>query len=282
MTDGIIEYTAEVADRHRLAEVRAEILRRVGAKREDLEEFFGQVIRQAIDEVLSLGAKRFSIEQLDSVEKTYIGTRVEMLVRDGLDVGRGIRADATIAGHEVDIKWSKSSDWMIGPENVGTVCLGIGLNNRNAALFSAGLFVPTESSLRKGRNRDAKLSLISEFRRTGVSWLIQDGAVPGNFIEQLPPHIREEILAQPSAQARLRKLAERVPNTPIPRSAIVFVSLNKVDPLRRVRADSALSEPPLGAYICLSERFGKAQLSRIGVTLPKNYFYFIRKEDLLT
>ena len=266
-------------DANAIISVRSEIFARIRRAGVTPTEFFGDVIRRAIDEVLSLGAKRYSIKQLDPPEQAYIGMRVEMLVRDGLDVGKGIQADALIAGHEVDLKWSKTLGWMIGPENLGTVCLGLGMSGKDSA-FSVGLFVPREAGVRKGKNRDKKISLTAKFRREGVSWLIENAPTPPNFIEKLDPALREEILTQPSAQQRLRKLAELVPETPIPRSAIVFVSLNKDDPLRRVRADKSRRTPPLGEMICLSEKYGKDALVRLGVDLPRNYFYFVNRAKI--
>lgn len=262
-----------------VAEVRIEILARIQKSGVSPIEFFGDVIRRAIDEVLSLGAKRYSIKQLDPPEQAYIGMRVEMLVRDRLDVGKGIRADAIIAGHEVDLKWSKTLGWMIGPENLGTVCLGLGMSGKNSD-FSVGLFVPREAGVRRGVNRDRKMSLTAKFRREGVSWLIENAPTPPNFIEKLDPALREEILMQPSAQQRLKKLAELVSETPIPRSAIVFVSLNKDDPLRRARADKSRKTPPLGEMVCLSEKYGKDALIKLGVSLPKNHFYFVNRAKI--
>jgi len=262
-----------------IAEVRGDVNLRLRKLGTTCEEFFGSVIRRAIDEVLSLGEKRVSIDQLDSPEKTYIGTRVEMLVRDALDVGRGAKADAQIAGHEVDIKWSKTLAWMIGPENLGTVCLGIGTND-SGTLFSVGLFVPHEDLVRPGRNRDMKLSLSAKFYRERVDWLVIRYPTPPNFFAALNAEVRDDILCQPSAQRRLRRLAELVPNVPIPRSAIEFASLNKDDPLRRVRKDTSRKIPPLGDMVCLSERYGKETLNELGVSLPRGHFYFIHKSQL--
>ncbi|MCO4098991.1 NaeI family type II restriction endonuclease [Gemmatimonas sp.] len=262
-----------------IVEVRNEIDARLRKQSTTREAFFGGLIRRAIDEVLSLGEKRFSIEQLESPEKTYVGTRVEMLVRDELDVGRGSRADAQIAGHEVDIKWSKSLSWMIGPENLGTVCLGIG-TDKSGELFSVGLFVPHRDLVRPGSNRDQKLSLSTSFYRERVEWIAQRLPTPPNFFAALDAEVREDILSQSSAQSRLRRLAELVPNVPIPRSAIEFASLNKDDPLRRVRKDAARRTPPLGDMVCLSERYGKEALEKLGVTLPPGHFYFVHKSRI--
>ena len=95
-----------------------------------------------------------------------------------------------------------------------------------------------------------------------------------------PQTCERESLTQPSAQLRLRRFAELVPETPIPRSAIVFVSLNKDDALRRVRQDKHRKVPPLGEMVCLSEKYGGRILGELGVKLPKNHFYFIRKSKL--
>lgn len=277
--NGLPPLDVDRTDREAVLEVRAEVIARIRKSQSTPMEFFGDAIRRAIDEVLSLGAKRYSISQLDPPEQAYIGMRVEMLVRDALDVGKGLRADALIAGHEVDLKWSKTLAWMIGPENIGTVCLGLGMSNHGEE-FSVGLFVPREGNVRRGKNRDSKVSLTAEYHRTGVDWLIQGAPMPPNFIESLEPSIRDAILTQPSAQRRLRRLAELVPETAIPRSAIVFVSLNKDDPLRRVRADSSHRIPPLGEMVCLSEKYGKKALRSLGVELPRNHFYFVNKSKL--
>jgi hypothetical protein len=258
--------------------VRAEILLRIARARVTPAEFFGGLIRRATDEVLTLNKKRWSTSQLESPEKTYIGTRVEILAREALDVGAGKRADTVIAGQEVDLKWSKSLVWMIGPENLGTVCLGIG-TTKDEREFSVGLFVP-RADLLGSQNRDKKYSANVEFRASHVTWLVEHAPLPPNFIATLPATIRDAILSQGSAQQRMRKLAELVPETPIPRSAIVFVSLNKDDPLRRTRSDAARSTPPLGDMVCLSERYGKSKLEMLGVTLPKNHFFFVHRDKV--
>src|SRR5687767_1791741 len=125
-------------DLERIKVVRNEILRRIKRLKQTPIEFFGDIIRRAQDEVFSMGLKRYSVEQLDTQEKIYIGKRVEILIRDRLDVGIGERSDALIDGVETDFKYSMSCDWMIGPETLGTVCLGIGLVKNDQ--FKVGFF----------------------------------------------------------------------------------------------------------------------------------------------
>ncbi len=267
----------DIADEVARATVEKEILRRI-PKGQTKEQFFGDLIRRAIDEVLTLNPKRFRINQLESPEKTYIGTRVEILVRELLDVGSGKRADALIADVDVDLKWSKTLAWMIGPENLGTLCLGIGTDPSDSE-FSVGLFVP-HADLLGAQNRDRKFRVSTKFHGASVKWLIRSEPLPRNYIETLPEAIREDIMSKDSAQERIRRLAELVPNTPIPRSALRYVSLNKDDFMRRIRVDRSRTNPPLGEMVCLSWKYRKDELKRLGIVTKKNEFVFVHRRRL--
>lgn len=57
----------------------------------------GQLIRQAYDEVVDMPrTRRWSLGQLASTEKTYVGTKVEILVQHWLGLDRGINLDLSI------------------------------------------------------------------------------------------------------------------------------------------------------------------------------------------
>lgn len=260
-----------------VTQVSNEIIRRL-PKGTTPENLFASLVRKAIDEVLMLHPKRYSIRQLDAPEQTYIGTRVEILVKEALDLATGQHADANIAGHEVDIKWSKTLGWMIGPENIGTICLGIGAD-RQQSTVSAGLFVPHKELL-GSQNRDRKFSIGGPFRNRHVRWIVREAPLPPNFIEQLDPRIREEIMAGSSAQERMRKLAHLVSEKPIPRSALQFVSLNKADFMRRIREDTLSRNPPLGEMVCLSWKYRKKELKRLGITASRDEFVFVHRSKL--
>ncbi len=265
-------------DRNVIFAVEREILARLPTGSTPAE-YFGELARRAIDEVLSLGAKRHSVDQLSAPEQTYIGTRLEILVRDSLDFAPGKRADARVAEHEVDIKWSKSMSWMIGPENLDTVCLGIGLD-RKLANLSVGLFIPRLHDFGSSRNRDRKLTVSPAYRASQVRWLVLNASLPSNFIADLDSEIRAEIMAGESAQDRIRRLAEMVPYEPVPRSAIRYVSLNKDDFMRRTREDRSRSEPPLGDMVCLSEKYKKKLLLKLGLPVRRGHVVFVRRKDV--
>lgn len=99
----------------------------------------GQAIRQAIDEVIE-GPRtgRWKVDALEKVEKTYIGTRVEIIVRSALGLEKGSTLDYVIVGHEVDAKFTLLKAWMIPQEAVSQLCLLLAADDENLK-FSAGL-----------------------------------------------------------------------------------------------------------------------------------------------
>ncbi len=241
-------------------------------------EFFSAVVRQAIDEVLNQRSMRYRIDQLDPQEQAYIGTRVEILIRERLDLPAGTRADAMLAGHEADIKWSRRLNWMIGPENLDTLCLGIGTDSAQSTI-SVGLFVPRKELL-GAQNRDKKYTAGAAFRSKYVTWLAEKYPLEQNFIAALPDHVRHEIMSGSSAQERVKRLAQLVPNTAIPRSAIRFVTNNKDDFMRRIREDDSRPDNPLGEMICLSWKFRKKELLALGIKLGRDEFVFVKRRRL--
>lgn len=86
-----------------------------------LDVLFAHAIRQALDEVIDGGRTgRWSYSQLEKTEKTYVGTKIEILVRTALGLPRERPLDTVIAGHPIDIKWSglRTPSWQIPTEAV--------------------------------------------------------------------------------------------------------------------------------------------------------------------
>ena len=102
----------------------------------------GDVLRRAFDEVLD-GQRtgRFLYEELANSEKTYVGTKVEILLREEFRLARGPepkRLDFAIAGVGVDCKYTQDSSWMIPLEAVDELCLLVRASDATAR-FSLGL-----------------------------------------------------------------------------------------------------------------------------------------------
>jgi hypothetical protein len=244
-------------------------------KRRPSAEFFGGIVRQALDEVID-GPRtgRWALEQLSKTEQTYVGTKIEILIKAALELDSGVEQDAIIAGHEVDIKWSKTLQWMIGPENIGKLILGLG-TNVGQTRFSVGVFRASPELLRVGANRDGKVSLSAQSLRAGIPWVVESAPLAQNFIASLPIKIRTAIFAEPSAQSRVRALITLVQDTPIPREAFLTVARNKFDPMRRLRQDTAKSDP-LGGMRVLSAKMHGPTLIRLGFkNVPKDHWISI-------
>ncbi len=226
----------------------------------DLEAIFSRAVRQAIDEVID-GARtgRYRYEELESQEKAYIGTRIEIVVRTELGLEREGKLDTVIAGHEVDFKWSAKGGWMIPREAVGELCLVL-CGDEVGGTFSVGLVRCTEERLTRKGNQDSKRT-ISAGGRAHVSWLVKDGALPVSFLATLDAETRDAVLAQPAGQARVREFFMRVTRRPVPREVIPTLAVQE-DPMRRIRQDKGAGR--LGGMKVLS---GHYEVSRTAATL---------------
>lgn len=108
------------------------------ARRSTPQVVFSKIIARTLDEVID-GPRtgRYRLVQLEKTEKTYVGTKLEIIIRAELELEKGDKTDVIVAGHPVDIKWSQDLGWMIAPENVNRICLGVGLHDEHK-IFQKG------------------------------------------------------------------------------------------------------------------------------------------------
>lgn len=198
-----------------------------------LVETIGKALRQSFDEVID-GPRtgRYKIEQLEKTEKTYIGTKVEIVLRKELELERGEILDNFICGHEVDTKFSISGNWMIPREAFGHICLLVSANDNNST-FNVGLLCMTPEVLTSGSNQDGKKS-VSAYGKARILWVIEKATMPANLLLNLDDDIRQRIMSQSSGVQRMKELFRNVTGEIIPRTAIEQVAQQK-DPLRRAR-----------------------------------------------
>jgi len=224
---------------------------------------FGPAIRQSIDEVLD-GPRtgRWSFAQLEKTEKTYVGTKLEIVVRASLGLERGDLLDLDIEGHPVDIKWGMNSGWQIPEEAVGRLCLCIG-GLRKLSKFQVGLVRCREEYLNLGANRDRKTTLTAADRDAAMRFLVPPTPLPQSFVAQMDDAVRAEVMAEDTIQARVTKLFTLLPRTPIPRDAIATVARTTGDPMRRIRADTWAGDP-LNGMRTLSAQYGNAVIEALG------------------
>ena len=205
------------------------------------QERLSDGIARAVDEVVDpIRSGRWRIADLDRVEKTVLGIRVENVLRMELEVPRGARLDLLIAGEEVDVKFTMAKNWMIPPEARDHLCLVTSYSPNNHDV-SAGLVRASSGNLTAGKNRDHKSS-VSKAGKTTIEWLI-DRRHPGRsiigFMANLDPETRQLITdSSVGAQVRLNRLFVRVKNVPIPEAVVQAVAVHHFDWTRRLAPTS--------------------------------------------
>ena len=201
--------------------------------RNGFEKLAANTLRRSLDEVIDgMRTGRWSVDALEKTEKTYIGTKVEILFRFDFELEHGRMLDTRIQGHEVDIKCTVLTDWMIPQEAIGQLCLLVKIDDKRSC-FSIGVVRANRELLRIAPNRDKKLSISAEGKKA-IRWLVQDGRLPTNFLAELSEEVRQKIFSQPSGQLRVNELFRSVQGRIIPRVAIETVARQK-DPMKRMR-----------------------------------------------
>jgi hypothetical protein len=230
---------------------------------------FGTAIRQALDEVYD-GQRtgRYEIGQLAKVEKTYIGTKIEIVVQDmfGLERGGAHGMDYLVAGEQVDCKWSMTKGkWMFPKEAVGELCLVIWADD-HASVFSVGLVRATIDSLSGGANQDGK-KYLTPAGLTTVSWLADSAPLPGNLLLHISDADREAIFGVKSGQGRVNELFRRVQGKIIRREVVLAVA-RQLDSPKRVR-DARIHLAADGVHILGHEDADQVQAAALGLPVPQ-------------
>lgn len=215
---------------------------------------------------------------MEKTEKTYVGTKIEIVVRASLGLERGPRLDLEIEGHDIDTKWAMRSVWQIPREAVDELCLCIG-GVADMTQFQVGVVRCVEEHLNTGENRDRKRTL-SAVGRAAMRFLVEPTMIPSNFVADMDPDIRTEVMAQGTVQGRVAALFRLVPHTAIPRAAVATVARTTGDPMRRVRADSWADDPLEGMRI-LSAKYGNEIVEALGhPPLDADHFLSVRQREI--
>lgn len=110
--------------------------------------------------------------------------------------------------------------------------------------------------------------------------LVEPAAVPGNFLAEMDPDTRAEVMAQGTIQSRVTTLFRRVPYTAIPRGAVETIARTTGDPMRRLRRDAGAENPLRGMRI-LSARYGKGIIEALGHDpLDTDHFMSVPESDI--
>lgn len=191
------------------------------------------LLRKAIDEVIDAPrTDRFTIDQTEKTEKTYLGTKIEIFLRRFLSLPKGKKLDLIVNGVEVDIKNTTKTDWMVPRESLGKPAMVIRTNEKKA-LCDVGLVVFHKHYLGLGENQDKKGRLAAA-NRIHIWWVLNEFPYPPNFWEVLPRKQREEIINAGSPNSMVAKLFEIMQRVPISRTQIEVVA-KQHDYMRRLR-----------------------------------------------
>lgn len=259
---------SSVAAGHRdhplLAALGGEITRRAGGHAA-LAASFPAMLRQCIDDVIMTPKTgRRSYDELEKTEKTYIGTRVEIELRALLSLPKG-RLDTRILGHDVDIKNTMGSNWMIPTEAVDHPCILVAADEVRARCY-LGLIVARPDYLTLGQNKDAKKT-VSASGFANIFWLLRDHAYPANFWRMVAPEVVERIFAGTSGNQRMATLFREVQQVPITRDVVEAVA-RQHDFMRRIRSDNGRGTRDLLAregILLLSGHFDAPLIHALGL-----------------
>lgn len=234
--------------------LEADLLAAVGGQ-ELFEERLRGFFRSAIDEVIDTARTgRFFLSDLEKTEKTYLGTKFENLLRDWLQVPRGVFLDLKIGGREVDVKSTTggASGWMIPPEAIEQLCVLLRVNEVRSTC-AVGLVRARQAYLRNGANRDAKTSF-SAAGTQNIWWLVLDFPYTPNFWTQINSDLREKIMAPRGGTRRLAVLFENCQEMPVSRVLIASIAAQD-DFMKRIRRNGGARDilSPKGIAILYSE-----------------------------
>lgn len=217
-----------------IAPIVAAIVKAAGG-RTGFETTAPLLLRKAIDEVIDTRRTgRFVIEQTEKTEKTYLGTKVEILLRAWLKFPKGKVLDMSVDGAECDIKNTMHYNWSIPKENVGRPALLV-RSNEKKGLYSIGVAVLRDEYLNPGRNQDQKRTM-SAAGMANIWWISLDAPYPVNFWRMMTAAQRDELISAGGATKKLTRLFEMVQRRPISRSQVEDLA-RQHDYMKRLRAN---------------------------------------------
>ncbi|WP_353407360.1 NaeI family type II restriction endonuclease [Roseomonas mucosa] len=241
------------------------------------EENVPILLRRALDEVIDTPrTSRFFLDQTEKTEKTYIGTKVEIVLRDFLELKKGI-LDLVINEVDVDIKNTVTNGWMIPVEAIGKPCILV-YENEDKAMCGVGVIVAHPTNLTTGLNRDRKAAISATGRRN-IHWLLQECPYPRNIWLDVPVESRLWIMSESSGNRRLYRLLHYFIGRPVSRYSLESVGQQQ-DFMKRIRANGGVRDlfGPEGIVV-LSGTYDRQLAFRIfGINIAKDEIVACRVE----
>jgi hypothetical protein len=256
----------------------------------EIQNAFPQAVRDAIDFVLDpIRTGRTEIRDLDNVEKTFIGLKIEHYVRDILGAPKGIR-DLVIGNRDVDIKNTLDNSWMIPPETYRDEgpCLVINSKEDESRCWM-GVMLAREQYL-NAPNRDGKRGVKSGAVEN-VLWLVEGAGFPPSVWRAFDMAAFRELRKVQPGTARASEFFRQNLEKPVPREVVEALLFDQDDPMKRLRKNQG-ARGVLGpeGIALLSDTFGNGLLQELGrgklpprtfmAIIPRNEFERKRLVDL--
>lgn len=227
---------------------------------------FPFLIREVIDQIIDpvrTGRTRF--EHLDNVEKTFIGLKVEHVLRDLLDVPKGLR-DLIINGLDVDVKNTVRDTWTIPPETYRDEEACILIASEEATnLCWLGLFFARDAYLTPIPNRDGKRSVSTEGHRH-ILWLLEAAPYPASRWRHLDMERFRELRKVVGGNKRLAIFLRENLDIPIHRSVIEALLFDQKDYMKRVRGNGGVRDVLANeGIVVLSGFYDRPTIARLGL-----------------
>jgi hypothetical protein len=210
-----------------------------------------RVLRRTYDMLLDgQHTGRYRWDQLYKTEKTHYGTLVEINLQREFGLADGVTMDFAIQGIDVDCKYAQHrAEWMIPPEAVGHVILGLWASD-DLGRWSLGLVRVTDDVLTSSRgNRDLKRRL-SARGKAAVEWVFSDLPLPENALLRIPPADVQRIFESRHGTKRMDMLFRLAQRRLISRAVVATVAQQE-DYMKRIRGNggSRTSLRPEGIVI---------------------------------
>jgi hypothetical protein len=211
-------------------------LEQLAGGRDMLRATFPLLVQDAVDFVIDpVRTARTRISDLDSVEKTFIGLKIEHFLRDFLGIPNGLR-DLRIGGLDVDVKNTVRATWMIPPEtfsNEEPCVLVMVATERNAC--SLGVFIARASYLNKP-NRDRKRS-VRKKSFENIWWLLEGEPLPESRFAGLDMARFRQLRQIRGGAKRTAQFFRENLGQAWHRDVLLGLLHDQLDPMKRVRGN---------------------------------------------
>ena len=264
-----------------LSKIRDGIFAKTGGPQR-LAEHLPKLLKDAVDFVLDpVRTGRTDLDELDKVEKTFIGLKIEHYLREWLGVPKGLKRDLQIDGEEVDIKNTIGTTWMIPPETYRTEepCLLIASAKFDGRCW-LGIVIARDAYLtdKKG-NRDAKRQISAEGKKN-ILWLVEDVPYPESTWAGLNMKRFIELRKISGGKKRVAQFFRENIGRKIHRTVIESLLFDQRDFMKRVRGNGgARDDLKKEGITILSGVYDAKDAKRRRIVLQRDEFVAVRTKS---